>query len=225
MKKLLFILFLLPVIVNAQGFGLQGSSRAFINNAVATIGSQSYTSGRTYVYFFCTTVSSGNPTDNPTISSGSLTLVKQGTIASGGMRIIAYTCSVTSTTTTAITATYAETQGRFFYVIYHATAGIDTHTAILTNTNNATGTDPSITMPSVADSYTMGIFMNKTSPFGSTPESGWTEDEDVGLGGPFGETCVSRNNTTDNTIQLTSASSEWIGLGIQFANARRIFNQ
>jgi hypothetical protein len=220
MRKILFILFLFPLIVSGQ-FSILSTSRGFFNNATVTIGSASYTAGVTTVFFVATTVSLGTPTDNPTVSSGSLTLNKLGTITWGSNRIIAYMCIPAANTTTSITFTYAEAQAQHFYGVYNGTTGELTGTTAVAAT--ATSTDPSITLPSKGNSHVIAYFFNNTNPVGGTAEAGWTEDFDAGNAIPNGHAGYHRNSTSDNTVQVTAASSTWGGIAVQF-HRRRIIN-
>jgi hypothetical protein len=221
MKKLLFLLF--PVFIGLKSFSqfsLNGSSRAFVNNATLSISSQLYTAGHVYVFFINTSASGVNPTDNPTVSSGSLTLVKQTTVAGGNRRIIIYTVTPSSNATTAITFTFAETQLNHLYAIYESSTFVGN--TINTQTGGTTGTDPTLTVGVTSNAYTIGYFYNDVNPFGGTAETDWTEDVDGGLGTPAGQYAVHRNSTTDNTILVTAASSNWIGVAIQFSGRRAV---
>jgi hypothetical protein len=208
----------------SQGFSLRGTSTAFVGSATLTMAGGTYTSGNTYVFFVNTTRSGGGvPSDNPTVSSGSLTLVKRATVTGSNNRIICYTAVCGSTTTTSITFTYAETQAVHFYAYYEGTS-LSGFTVISTATGGATGTNPSITLPSSKLSCTIGYFFNgNSSAFGGTPESGWTEDFDNGIVNAS-EAGYHRDSTTDNTVDVTAASSTWTGIAIQFSTKRRIFN-
>lgn len=224
MKYLFIILLFVYSSSYSQGFTFNTSSASFVGSATFTIASRTYTGGNTYVVFVATSVSSGTPTDNPSVSSGTLTLTKQGTISGTKCRIICYTFTPASNTTTAITLTYAESQAAQFYAIYTGSS-LGTFTTVSVSTAGNTSADPSITMPIATTSHTIGYFFNNKNPFGGTAESGWAEDFDNGIATPWGQAGYHRNTTTDNTIQVTAASSTWIGLGIQYTQAqRRIFN-
>jgi hypothetical protein len=219
MKRLLFILPILISVESFSQFALSFSSRSNVNNAVVTIGSGTYTIGRTYVFFINTTAVS-DPTDNPTVSSGGLTLVKRTTVAGGNRRIIIYSITVASTETTAITFTFAESQIVHMIAIYESVAFPGY--IINTQTGTTTGTDPSLTVGVTSTANTIGYFMNDRNPFGGTAEGSWTEDIDNGLANPYGQYAVHRNSTTDNTIVVTAASSNWIGAAIQFSGRRAV---
>jgi hypothetical protein len=207
-----------------MAFAFSSSGIGFFNNATVTINSATYTGGNTYLFFVGTTANAVTPTDSPTVSSGGLTLVKRGTIGTGNKRIIVYSCDVVSTTTTGITFTYAEAQLVHTYAIYLGTS-IAPFVFDNVASNSGTSIDPSITMGTTKNSHIVGYFMNDKNPFAGTAESGWTEGNDGGNGfGPTGFASYYRNTTTDNTIQVTAASSTWVGLGIQYSSAsRRIY--
>lgn len=223
MKFLIIILLFIGLKGYGQTISVQASSIAFINNATLTISSGTYTAGNTYV-FFITTSSASTPTDNPTISSGSLTLTKRHTVTGATQRIIAYTCTPASTTTTAITFTYAETQGLHIYVIYEGN-NIGRYKLINSaGVNETTGANPSLTLPSTNNSVTCAYFINGRNPFAGTEEAGWTEDIDTGTASTFGNAAYHRNVTTDNTVSVTATSSTYMGIAVQFS-FRRIFNR
>jgi hypothetical protein len=220
MKKLLTILLLLPLLSVGQGFSFSSASRGFFNTQTLTIGSGTYTAGTTYLIFLGTTRSGATPTDNPTVSSGTLTLTKRGTATGTDSRIIAYTFTPASTTTTAISFTYAEAQLVHIYAIYSA-ASLVGFENINTISAGGTGADPLLTLPSTGTSCTVGFFLNNRNPFTGTAEAGWTEGTDNGIS-TTGYASYNRNVTSDNTLTVTSASATWTGLGIQFTN-RRVF--
>jgi len=206
LRKLILIFLLFISTESFSQFALIFSSRSNVNNATVTIGSGTYTVGRTYVFFINTTAVS-DPTDNPTVSSGGLTLVKRTTVAGGNRRIIVYSITVASTETTAITFTFAESQIVHMIATYESVAFPGN--VINTQTGTTTGADPSLTVGVTSTAYTIGYFMNDRDPFGGTAEGSWTEDIDNGLANPYGQYAVHRNVTTDNTIVVTSASSNW----------------
>ncbi len=223
MKKLLLLLFVLYCnnIYSQGGFSLNTSSAAYVNSPVLAVASGSYFIGRTYVIFLATTAAT-NPTDNPTISAASgMSLIKRGTIAGGNRRIIVYSFFVTSTATQSMTFTYAESQISQFFVIY-----VDLYQGVyrLPSVVSSSGVsaNPLITMPNTKSSNTIGMFMNNTNSFGGTAESGWSSTT-FAYGGALGGYAVFRNLTTDNTINVTASSSDWIGLGIQFSYNRKLF--
>lgn len=219
MKKLLLILLFLPVIGMAQIVTFSTSDATASPGAVVTINSTTYTAGRTYV-FFIGTFAGVAPTDDPTISSGGLTLTKRGTQAgSFNDRWIAYTADVPSDVTTAITFTYAESQNTKVSIVYYT----DLNTSRSYAVAGATGStaDPTITLTARTASV-IAAFSNNVNPFTGTPESGWTEDVDAGFSGPIGRYAMHRNNTTDNTPTVTSSASNWTGIALQIYGRRRI---
>lgn len=228
MKRLLYTLFLF-ISCNAfgQGFSFAASGMAFVNSATVTVVSDTYAAGSTYILFIGTRANAVTPTDNPTVSSGSLTLTKRGSVGAGDKRIIVYTTTVgASSVTTAITFTYAESQLVHSTATYSATAAnINGFAFSAVASNSGTSANPAITLLSTSSAHTIGYFMNNLNPFTGAAESGWTEDIDGGNGsGPTGRAAYRRNSTTDNTINVTAASSTWLGLAIQYTLERRIIS-
>lgn len=223
MKRIFVILLLLcNHTLFSQGFGLSSTSEGFIGTSVLTVSSRTYNAGDTYLFFITTTRTGAIPSDNPTVSSGSLVLVKQNTVTGFTYRMILYTCHCASTVTTTITFTYAEAQNVHFFAIYGSSnlGGLE---KIYSATNSGSGADPTITLPLVKNSHNVGVFFNNVSThFGGSPESGWTEDFDQGIIG-FSQAGYHKNSTTDNTIQVTASASDWIGVGVQYS-IRRVMN-
>jgi hypothetical protein len=221
MKKLLFILLLFPLLCHGQTISFSASSQTASPGSVVTINSGTYTNNRTYIFLICSFAAS-TPTDNPTISSGGLTLTKRGTTTgSFNDRWIVYTANVTGgDVTTSITFTYAESQNTKITAIYYTDYNGSNQYEVAGNTG--TGADPSITFTARTASIVCG-FSNNQNPFGGTPESGWTEDDDAGSATPIGRYLMHRSSTTDNTPIVTASASNWTGIALSvYALRRRI---
>lgn len=204
-----------------MGFSLVAASRGFVNLSTVSLTGGSFIAEASYIVFVYTTASGIPPSDNPTISSGPLVLTKVDTIVLGNGRMIAWKFTCAANVTQDIVFTYPQSQLVQMYTILTDSPA----TYLTTNSNSASGTsaDPSIEVAAIQDSHIVAMFVNNTNPFGGTPESGWTEDQDDGLGGPIGLYIVHRNNTSDNTVTVTRTSSTWLGIAVQFTG-RRVFN-
>lgn len=223
MKKLLFILILIAC--KAQGqitITFSGSSQTATPGADVEILSGTYVGGRTYIFFIGTKRSGGGtPSDDPTISDGDLTLIKRGTVAgSYDDRWIIYTADVVSDVTTAITFTYAESQGTKITGTYYA--GINLSYTYGTGSVSAATANPTITLTAAANASIATAWMNNADPFGGTPETGWTEDTDAGNAVPVGYYLMHRNNTSDNTPTVTASASNHTGIALRITGKRRI---
>jgi hypothetical protein len=118
----------------------------------------------------------------------------------------------------------------FSFVIYEITGvpttgtnGADAIVQAVTNTGTASA-NPSISMTAISDgrNAVMTFFTNSVNPFGGTPESGWTENYDVGYATPDNGTYIMRRlTTTDNTPTVTAAASDWSGIAIEIKSAAR----
>lgn len=89
-----------------------------------------------------------------------------------------------------------------------------------TNVADATA-NPNITLSALtgSDNAVIAFFANDRNGLVGTPEAGWTEDWDSGFSNPpNGGYCTYRNLTTDNTIVVTSASSDWAGVAFEINN-------
>lgn len=204
-----------------QGFSSGVNSQAFVGSDTFTISGGTYGAGKTYVLFVATTAFSGGvPSDNPAISSGPLVLTKIATVTNAVSRLIVYTFTPSATVSQTITLTYAESQGQHFRAMYEGTGLAGMTLSVVTG--SGTDANPSIAAPSIATSYTVGYFFNNKNPFGGTPESGWAESFDTGTATPYGHAGYHRNATTDNTVQVTAAASNWLGAAVQFTG-RRVF--
>lgn len=219
MKKLLFILLFFALKAQGQTINFSNSDATATPGAVVTINSSTYVASRTYI-FLVGTFAASTPTDNPTISSGGLTLTKRGTQAGGfNDRWIIYTADVPSDVTTAITFTFAESQNTKVSIIYYTDLNVSRSYAVAGATGSTA--DPSISLTARTASV-ISAFSNNANPFTGTPESGWTEDVDAGFATPTGRYSMHRDNTTDYTPTVTSSASNWTGIAIQIYGRRRI---
>lgn len=226
MKRLLFSLLLLPFLGFSQvSISNFGSSATAVDNTVVSIGSASYSGGNMYVFYIWTTVAELNPTDNPTVAFGTdpaAVFDKRATVTGTNSRLIVYTFQPPANVTTTITLTYAELQTNTVYFAFacSSSGGRFNILEILTQ-SETTSADPSFTFASNPTMSYIGGFINNTNPFGGTAEASWTEVFDSGLATPMGYYGVSRNNTSDNTLVVTKASSTWMGIGLALRNTAR----
>ena len=90
--------------------------------------------------------------------------------------------------------------------------------------DSANGADPTITMASLINNNgVLNFWLNDANPFGGTPESGWTENSDIGCATHVtGMYVMQRIGGADNTPLVTSSSSNWMGVSLELRGVRRI---
>lgn len=80
--------------------------------------------------------------------------------------------------------------------------------------SNQTSANPALTLSSLtgSDDAVVACFVNDVNPFAGAAEAGWTENIDTGYNTPTtGHAIYSRLATTDNTVVVTRAATDWGG--------------
>lgn len=229
MKKLIFLLF--PVFSYGQ-ITVSEYAGGYSTSGVASISSKTYEAGHVYFIFAGTTNSATPATVSISGGSTSWTLVTSIISTDGLMRLEVFRYAPASNTTTGLTISYTGSQNGGFSLGYDITGAQVTGTngsdAIVQSVTDgaSTSANPTITMAAISNPRNAVIcgFINNANPFGGTPESGWTEEEDNGYNTPnTGGYVMYRLITSDNTPTVTAASSTWAGIAIEIrASGRRI---
>jgi hypothetical protein len=233
MKKLLFILLLFPGIAQAQ---ISETHSNFASSADGTSYNSGLTlvTGRFYIVILENNCASATP-NTPTLVITSNTNTQIATVACNTVgtprtRITAYHLIAATSGVTNFNFSFSgQTQTGISGIIYEITGAVITGTdgsnAIVQSvTSNAdAAANPSITMAAISNSQNAVIasFCNNVpANFGGAPESGWTEDIDVGHDAA-GYYSMHRLTTTDNTPTVTASSSDWGGIAIEIKSASR----
>ena len=236
MKKLLFILFLFPVIANGQA----AITEIVIGGNFSTGGHASFTwtktAGVLYIVIYGTVRSGATPATVSLSGSGE-TWTELGS-AGGALntttqgRVQAFRFLCTSTVTQATSVSYSGTQEGGWFGVYQitnvittGTNGADAITQVVTATDNATQ-HPSITMAALGGrASVLTGWINDINPNSGSAESGWTITEDGGFATPTtGGVVMKRENTTDNTPSWAEGGglfSNWAGIAIEFSSSNR----
>lgn len=236
MKKILFILF--PIFSFGQ-ITISTTPEANYNyssTGVGSINSQTYTVGKFYLLIYLRLDDAGTPADfSVSGTSSTWTEIANSTgITTGAARarLKVWRYAPTSTVTESLSFTGAAFAEGTIVVLFEITGvittgsnGADAIVQIVTDEVDA-GTDPTITMSALngTKNTVLAFFGNNVNPFGSTPESGWTELSEGGFTLPTtGGVFIKRNATTDNTPSVTASSSDWMGVAIELrSNHNRI---
>jgi len=231
MKKILFILLLISHVSFGQITITNGSSQASCNvtlgNGSSILSNRNLEANHLYILVSC--ANSVSATTFSSSDGNNWWMVDS--INDGSRKIIIWAFMPTTTTTTDdLTVTYSSpfptSVAYAFYDVANAQTGADGRNAIIQSAENSgTGADPSITLNSLNQrNAILASYFNNRDDFTGSPESGWTENNDIGctdgaaVGGYY---AMSRVNTTDNTPTVTSASSTWLGIAIELRQSGR----
>ncbi len=227
MRKLLTILFLIPVICFGQ-MTITSSNNAFNSAGIGTIVSPTLTAGRLYIMIVGVSNDLGVPATVTLSGTGQTWTLIDQIVSSSSRRIAAYRYAATSTTTSNISFSYTGTQDGAWCAMFEVVGAVMTGTngsdaIVQAPTSNTGGPDPTITMSALLNRASVIMaFSNNVNPFTGTAESGWTEVLDNGYGTPdMGAYVMYRNNTSDNTPTVTAASTDWAGIAIELRASGR----
>jgi hypothetical protein len=235
MKKLLFILFLFPLLSQGQ-ITIGHTNTVTVSSSSASTQvrpSTDFTSGRLYLLF----VSNAKATspEEATVTGTSQTWTKIdgltfNTIGTPTQRVTVYRFLAASTFSATTSISFGATQLSISSHIYQingmvttGTNGSDAIVQAVTNSADATA-NPSVTMAAISNgrNAVVSYFGNDINPFGGTVEAGWTQEFNVGYASPDrGDYSMYRLTTTDNTPTVTAASSDWAGIAIEIKSAAR----
>src|SRR5687768_15739396 len=227
MKKLLFILFLFPLLSQGQITitAVTTPENITTNASAFSYADQTLTEGKLYLFVAGMTGASGYGT----VAGTTLTWDVVSQVGDATRRLAVYRCMPTSTVTLEdITLNSFGGCTGYFVALYEISGVITTGTnganAIVQAVSN-TGTasaNPTVTMAALTGTINavISFFTNSLNPFGGTVESGWTEDFNSGYATPDnGSYIMHRLTTTDNTPTVTASSSDYAGIAIEFASA------
>jgi hypothetical protein len=228
MKKLLTILLFLPLISFGQITVAAWGPNSFTTSGIATISGATFTAGKLYIIFLCTTDASTPGTSTITSSNTTWTEIATVTgaiIASPTIRLTAFRFLPTSTVSETLNVTTGGTQtGAWAYGLEitgmdnTGTNGANAIVQSVTANDNAT-IHPSISLAAISSTRNAVIagFANDVNPPAGTVEASWTEHVDNGFNTPTtGGYVMSRISTTDNTPSWSAAVfSNWLGIAIE----------
>lgn len=236
MKKIIiFLALLLSVVCKSQVVINRSSVSNFTCSNIASISFASFTFFANTLYIVVTMVDSCN--NYGTISGGtttwdSLAAVKTGSTGNS-RRMKIWRGVPTTNETVGLTLNCTNCRGARFevYIVEHAPVtnnGADAIKQVKID-SAAAGTDPTLTFDTgVKGSNGLMFFLRTTTnPPGGTPEAnqGNIEQFDTGCtygGVNTGNYMMYANRTKDSSPSITAASSDWVGIAIEFAG-RRIF--
>lgn len=240
MRKLLVILLISPLFSYGQiVINTNPSDYTYSTNAIGAVPSYTYTAGKFYLMIHLRVRAASTPTDFTVTGTSStwtqIANVTGVTTANDFFRIKVHHYAPGSNVTEALSISGGGLDEGSIIVLYEITGvlvtgtnGSDAIVQIVTDAQDASA-NPTITMAALSANgrnTVVAFFGNDVNPFGSTPESGWTELSEGGFSTPTtGGVFIQRNTTTDNTPSVTASASNWVGVAIELASSgRRIFN-
>jgi len=237
MKKLLFILFLSPLISNGQAVITEIISGGNFNTGGIANSGWTKLAGSLYIVFVGISNDAGTPGTVALTGTGE-TWTELG--SAGGalnttvqVRVQAfrfYDAVGVGANTTTFTVTGTQT-GMWFNtyritnVLTSGSNGADAIVQVVTASDNAT-IHPSITMAALsARASVLTAWTNDLNPSSGAAESGWTITEDGGYATPtVGGLVMKRENTSDNTPSWAEGGglfSNWAGIAIELKSRSR----
>ena len=224
--------------ISAAGGG-GGGSLAFTHlvmtgstSNVASYASGSFTPTSNALVLVTVANTKASAADTPTLTGNGLTYVQIASTtwdASTAKRITIFRGMGASPTAGAVTADFAGASQTGCNICAVQFTGADTggtngSAAIVQSaTNSANGTTSvNVTLAALTGS-TNGVYMaggNRSVPFGGTPDSGWTENQDTSHASPnHGFSDIYSTATTDNTPSTVIASDNWGAVAVEIKKA------
>lgn len=232
MKLLIFILLFFPAIGLSQlsfNKNFHGLAVTTSNASAIGVSNKTYTAGRLYLYITATTGTTNPGTISGTTSSTWNTVVSIGN-STRRIQIFRFLPTTTITGETVNIGGFGGAMSGSALAIWEISgadqSGTNGSGAIVQVVDNSgsPSADPSITLAAISKNKNavISLFINDINPFGGTPESGWNEYFEGGYDDPAtGVYLMDRSTTTDNTLNVTASSSNWIGVGIEIMSAFR----
>lgn len=228
MKRLLTILFFLPLFVSAQ----ISVSRPVAGSA-STTNASSYAWGASFTptansFLVVFVYSTGSVTASPTMTGGSLTWTLQSSAinaASSGNSIYCFTAPVgaspSSTTITFDCTGDASTGVLMSLAQFTGQSTSGTIAQVKINTSSTTSTNANFSFNSSVSTnngYFIGWVDASPSANVSTAPSNWTEADDIAISSPNANIATayrSGGETTSGAFTFTNGSATWLSFGIE----------